>query len=257
MIEAAALRVQRAGRVLLDMPTLRVEPGEVLAVLGANGAGKSTLLRCLSGELRPDAGEVRLDGRPLAGWTARDLARHRAVMPQASALAFPLRAREVVALGRIPWGGGEAGVDAALAAAGAAHLAMRWHGTLSGGEAQRVQLARVLAQLHGTAPEQSALLLDEPTASLDLLHQGRILDAACARAAAGAAVVLVLHDVALAARHATRVLVLREGRPLADGPPDQVLDAPLLAAAYGVALRKLRDPDGRETIFVPDGRITP
>ncbi|WP_431301652.1 heme ABC transporter ATP-binding protein [Sediminicoccus sp. BL-A-41-H5] len=250
ILSAQGLRVARAGRVLLDVPSLRVGPGEVLAVLGANGAGKSTLLRCLAGEMRPDAGEVRLLGRALPQWPAREMARHRAVMPQASALAFPLRAREVVALGRIPWGGGEAGVEAALVAAGAEHLAGRWYGTLSGGEAQRVQLARVLAQLHGTRPGESLLMLDEPTASLDLRHQHRILEVAQARAAEGAAVVMVLHDLHLAARHATHVLLLREGVPLAAGPAREMLDGALLSATYGVRLRRVPDPAGGATIFV-------
>jgi iron complex transport system ATP-binding protein len=250
ILTAQGLRVTRGGRVLLNVPHLAVRPGEVLAVLGANGAGKSTLLRCLAGELRPDSGEVTLLGRALPRWPAREMARHRAVMPQASALAFPLRAREVAALGRIPWGGGEAGVEAALAAAGAAHLAARWYGTLSGGEAQRVQLGRVLAQLHGTPPERSLLMLDEPTASLDLMHQHRILAAARARAAEGAAVVMVLHDLHLAARHATHVLLLREGAPLASGTVAEMLDAPLLSAAYGVPLRRVPDPAGGATIFV-------
>ncbi|MBS7789632.1 heme ABC transporter ATP-binding protein [Roseococcus sp. SDR] len=250
ILQAQGLRVTRAGRVLLDLPALRVAPGEVLAVLGANGAGKSTLLRCLSGELSPDAGEVTLLGRPLARWGAREMARHRAVMPQASALAFPLRAREVAALGRIPWGGGEAGVDAALSSAGAAHLAQRWYGTLSGGEAQRVQLGRVLAQLHGTPPGDSLLMLDEPTASLDLMHQHRILEVARARAAEGAAVVMVLHDLHLAARHATHVLLLREGVPLASGTVAEMLEAPLLSATYGVRMRRVPDPAGGATIFV-------
>lgn len=250
ILTAHGLRVTRAGRLLLDLPALRLGPGEVLAVLGANGAGKSTLLHCLAGELRPDAGKVALLGRALAQWPARAMARHRAVMPQASALAFPLRAREVAALGRIPWGGGEAGVEAALAAAGAAHLAGRWYGTLSGGEAQRVQLARVLAQLHGTPPGESLLMLDEPTASLDLMHQHRILEVARARAAQGAAVVMVLHDLHLAARHATHVLLLREGVPLASGTVTEMLDAPLLSATYGVRLRRVPDPAGGATVFV-------
>jgi iron complex transport system ATP-binding protein len=247
---AEGLRVTRAGRLLLDLPRLAVAPGEVLAVLGANGAGKSTLLRCLSGEMRADAGEVRLLGRPLARWSAREMARHRAVMPQASALAFPLRAREVAALGRIPWGGGDAGVAAALASAGAEHLAARWYGTLSGGEAQRVQLARVLTQLHGTPPAHSALLLDEPTASLDLRHQHRILEAATERARAGATVVMVLHDIGLAAQHATHILLLREGVPLATGTVQAMLDPALLSATYGVPLRRVPDPAGSAAIFV-------
>lgn len=251
MLTAERLRVVRAGRVLLDLPRLGVAPGMVLAVLGANGAGKSTLLRCLSGELRPDAGRVTLLGRPLGQWPARAMARQRAVMPQASALAFPLRAREVTALGRIPWGGGEAGVDAALTEAGAEHLAARWYGTLSGGEAQRVQLARILAQLHGTPPERSLLLLDEPTASLDLRHQHRILEVARGRAAAGATVVMVLHDLHLAARHATHVLLLRDGVPLATGPVPEMLDAALLSATYGVRLRRVPDQVGGASIFIP------
>ncbi|UPY38793.1 heme ABC transporter ATP-binding protein [Sediminicoccus sp. KRV36] len=249
-LSAEGLRVVRAGRVLLDLPRIAVAPGQVLAVLGPNGAGKSTLLRCLSGELRPDAGRRHLLGRSLADWPARELARHRAVMPQASAMAFPLRAREVVALGRIPWGGGEAGVDEALAAAGATALAARWYGTLSGGEAQRVQLARVLAQLHGTPAARSGLLLDEPTASLDLPHQHRILEGAAALAAAGTAVVMVVHDIGLAARYATHVLLLRAGMPVAAGPVGDTLTAGLLSETFGIQLRQVADPLAREAIFV-------
>ncbi len=255
MIAAEGLVVTRGGRRILDVARAGAAAGEVLGILGPNGAGKSTLLRCLAGEMRPDAGQVLLAGWALAAWPPGELARLRAVMPQASALGFPLRAREVVALGRTPHAGRvsraahAAAIAAAMAETGTAPLADRWYASLSGGEQQRVQLARVLAQL-GEARE-AALFLDEPTASLDLPHQRAILEAAAQRAATGVAVVVVLHDVALAARHCTRIMLLAEGRPVADGPVAQVLTPALLGEAYGVALRRVPDPQNREVLFVP------
>jgi len=252
MIAGRGLVVTRGGRRILDVPKAGVAGGEVLGILGANGAGKSTLLRCLAGELRPDAGEVLLFGRAIGAWPPVELARRRAVMPQASALGFPLRAREVVALGRTPHAGragNSALIAAAMAETGTTLLAERWYGSLSGGEQQRVQLARVLAQLGDV--REAALFLDEPTASLDLPHQRAILEAAARRAAAGAAVVVVLHDVALAARHCTRIMLLAEGRVMADGDVAEVLTPALLGAAYGVALRRVPDPEGGVMLFVP------
>ncbi|WP_160121552.1 heme ABC transporter ATP-binding protein [Rhodovarius lipocyclicus] len=257
MIELDDLRLVRGGRLVLDIPELRVSAGRVLGILGPNGAGKSTLLAALAGELRPAAGQVRFGGRPIQGWRPPELARHRAVLPQASQLGLPLSVTEVVALGRIPWAGIEDqeqhwdAIAEGLAVASAAHLARRPYGALSGGEQQRVQLARVLAQLHGAPPRETALMLDEPTASLDLPHQHAILAAARCRAMEGAAVMLVLHDVGLAARYCDEVLILGQGRAVAQGPAPLVLTAEAISSAYGMAVRRLPDPEGREVVFVP------
>nr|WP_246527118.1 heme ABC transporter ATP-binding protein [Plastoroseomonas hellenica] len=227
--------------------TLTLVPGAVLAVIGPNGAGKSTLLRLLAGELRPSRGNITLDSVPLSAMAPLALARRRAVVAQSAALAFPMRVQEVVGLGRLPWHGSRAAVrdDAATGAAlhrvGIAHLARRQYQTLSGGERQRVQLARAFAQLDGAA-RPAALLLDEPTASLDVAHAAALLRALRALAAEGIAVLAVMHDLNEAHFVADRVLVLSEGRPVALGPPEEALAPTLLAPVYGLPFQAL--PDG-------------
>lgn len=243
MIEAHALSVRAGPRWLLREVTLALRPGEVLALIGPNGAGKSTLLGALAGEQRPARGGVLFDGRPMPAIPPLALARRRAVMRQAAALAFPMRAEQVVALGRLPWHGtpqaardAEA-VGAAIAAAGLGPLAAQPYATLSGGERQRVQLARALAQLHGV--EGAALLLDEPTASLDVRHAAALLRLLRRQAAEGLAVLVVLHDLNEAAHVADRVALLAGGRLRALGPPGEVLTPALLAEVYGQAFRTL------------------
>ncbi|MBY0334223.1 MAG: heme ABC transporter ATP-binding protein [Acetobacteraceae bacterium] len=246
MIEAVDLHVRAAPgeRMLIEAMSLRVGAGEVVAVAGPNGAGKSTLLRALAGELRPSAGVAAVCGVPAADWPPRLLARRRAVVSQAVELAFPLTAAEVVALGRLPWHGASGGgaardaaaVAAALERAGVAHLARRAYATLSGGERQRVQIARALAQLDGAEPP-TALLLDEPTASLDAAHRAGLLVTLRGLAAAGTAVLVVLHDLNEAAFVADRVALLSAGRLAACGPPAAVLRPAALAALYGIPFR--------------------
>lgn len=245
MIEARGLRVTAGGRRLLQGVRLAVRPGEVLAVIGPNGAGKSTLLRALAGELRSRPGMVLFEGQPIGGLDARALARRRAVVSQSVELAFPMRVAEIVMLGRLPWhGSAEAARDAgavarALERAGVTPLQDRAYGTLSGGERQRVQLARALAQIDG-AQRPAALLLDEPTASLDAAHRAGLLRLLRGLAAEGLAVLAILHDLNEARFVADRVAVLREGRLYASGPADAVLRASALGAVYGVAFREVQ-----------------
>lgn len=246
MIDARDVTVIAGGRAIVDGVDLRIERGELVALVGANGAGKTTLLRVLTAELSPARGRVLLAGRPLAAWHPLELARVRAVLPQSSPLSFPFRAREVVLFGRAPHGAAAARriADRALAAAGASHLAERRYPTLSGGEKQRVQLARVLAQIWD-APDRGdcALFLDEPTASLDLAHQHAVLAAARDLADRGAAVLTVLHDLDLAARYADRIAVLARGRVLADASPELALRPDIVERAFSVRASLLRDPD--------------
>ena len=236
----------RNGRALLDGVSLTLRPGEVVAVVGPNGAGKSTLLRALAGELAPAAGSVTVEGRPARDWGPLALARRRAVVSQSVSLAFPMTAGDVAALGRLPWHGTPAAardaeaVSAALSRAGVAHLAQRIHATLSGGEAQRVGIARALAQLDDAAPPR-ALLLDEPTASLDAAHRGALLRTLRSLAAEGTAVLAVLHDLNEAAFVADRVAVLAEGRIVAEGPPAEVLTPARMAAIYGAPFRAVAE----------------
>ncbi|WP_256107360.1 heme ABC transporter ATP-binding protein [Streptomyces sp. ODS05-4] len=248
---ASGVRVALGGRPVLDGVDVTVRAGEVLALVGPNGAGKSTLLAVLAGDVRCAAGEVRVAGRPVGAWSAPELALRRAVLPQAASLAFPFPVAEVVRMGRAPWAGApqaerdDAEVAAALAATEAADLAGRPFSALSGGERARVALARVLAQ---RAP---LLLLDEPTAALDLRHQELVLRLCRERAAAGDAVVVVLHDLGLAAAYADRVAVLHRGAVAADGPPAQVLRAPLLSRVYRQAVEVLPHPATGAPLVLP------
>ncbi|MFJ9697123.1 heme ABC transporter ATP-binding protein [Kitasatospora sp. NPDC101183] len=252
LLAAEAVRLRLGGRELLAGATVRVAAGEVVALLGPNGAGKSTLLSVLAGDLAPDGGAVTLRGRPLASYGAAELARHRALLPQAAALSFPFTAEEVVRMGRAPWAGTAAAaedgavVDAAMAATEAAAFAGRPFTALSGGERARVALARVLAQ------RTPLLLLDEPTAALDLRHQELVLRIARERAAAGDGVVVVLHDLSLAAAHADRVVLLTGGATVADGPVAEVLRAPLLSEVYGHPVEVLAHPRTGVPLVLPE-----
>jgi iron complex transport system ATP-binding protein len=249
MIAARGIVVARGNRRLLDRVDFSAAAGELVGIVGANGAGKSTLVRVLAGETVPDSGTVTFDGVDLALMDPGELARRRAVLPQHAALAFELPALDVAALGRLAHPGGtdpRRVAAEALGACGGGLLARRSYSTLSGGEQQRVQFARALAQLDARdGPEgPRALLLDEPTASLDIAHQQSILQCARGLARAGHAVVAVLHDLNLAARFCDRVVLMAAGRVLADGLPEQALAADLLYRAFGVAMRHLKLPEG-------------
>lgn len=254
-MRAIEASVDRGGaaksRRVLDSVDFDVVAGEVVALVGPNGAGKSTLLAALAGELELAEGTVELDGRALTHWSPLDMARRRAVLPQSHTIGFPFTAREVVAMGRAPWQRTARGdrddefIAAALAAADVEHLAARPFPSLSGGERARVALARVLAQDTGT------LLLDEPTAALDLGHQEGVLRLATARARAGAAVVVVLHDLGLAAAYADRVAVLESGRIAADGPPRRILTTELLTRVYRHPVEVLDHPQTGAQLILP------
>lgn len=258
MIRVEGLGVRIGRTAILDGVDLTVAPGRLTAVIGSNGAGKSTLMRCIAGERSPTSGRVTLDGAPIAAWDLVALARRRAVLPQHVALDFPLTGREVVRLGRSPHRGvADAATDrraiaAAMAAADVAHLADRSYPTLSGGEQQRVQFARVLAQIAGPdAAPSGYLLLDEPTASLDLAHQSAILRAARGLAEAGAGVLAILHDLNQAARFADDIVLLRQGRVFAAGSPAEVFTAPIVEAALGCPVEVIRHPRSDRPHIVP------
>lgn len=253
MLRADKLTVQRGSCTVLVGIELDLRPGEVLGVLGPNGAGKSTLLGALSGELPPAQGEVWLDQRPLHDWPDRQRAQRLAVLAQSSTLNFAFRVDEVVAMGRLPHASGRLRdgqiVQQALQAADALHLAERSYLALSGGERQRVHLARVLAQLW-PGGEGQILLLDEPTSMLDPLHQHTTLQATRAFAEQGAAVLVILHDLNLAARYCDRLLLLDRGRPQALGSPEQVLRAEPLQAVFGLEVLVQRHPERGHPLIV-------
>ena len=243
----------RAGRkALVSGVNLALQPGRLTAIVGPNGAGKSTLLSLLSGQRRPDAGEVRLDGTSLAAHAPADLALRRAVVPQESAVAFDFTVREVAELGRFPHrrrpSRDEAGIVAqALEATTVAALAGRIFNTLSGGEKARVHLARVLAQLWEPLPGGATrwLLLDEPTAALDLAHQHQAMRLVRRWAhGQGVGVVAVLHDLNLALRYADDVLVLAGGQVRSNGPAAEVLTPELIGDAWGVHCQAITSEGG-------------
>ena len=221
----------------------------VTALLGPNGAGKSTLLGCLAGLRVPDSGAVTLDGAPVLGLYPRDRARRIGFLPQTGEVNWDIDVRTLVGLGRFPhrapWGETDADRDAiarALAATDLTAFADRRVATLSGGERARALLARVLAG------EPEWLLADEPLAHLDPGHALDTLDRLRAAAAAGAGVIVVLHDLGHAARVADDVVMLAGGRVVAEGPADSVLTASHIAAAYGIDVHLAELPNGGRVI---------
>lgn len=242
LVEVSDLRLRRGRRTVLDGVDLELRAGELTAVVGPNGAGKSSLLACVAGDARPQHGAVTLCGRRVGAWSAIDAARRRSVLPQRVSLAFPFSVRDVVEMGRAPWRGTELAsdddevIDAVLAEVGMDDAAGRSFHELSGGEQARVALARVLAQ------RTAVLLLDEPTAALDVHHQEEAMALARRRACHGAAVLLIAHDLAAAGAYADQVHVLAGGRVLGHGPPAEAFTSELLSEAYQHPVEVVPDP---------------
>lgn len=246
LLSLQGLRVRRGSREVIAGVDLAVAPGELVALLGANGAGKTSLMRAALGLIAHDG----LSSLAALGAAAR--ARACAWLPQDRQIAWGMPVAEVVRLGRLPHGdgpapSGQAAVDAALARMGLADFAARPATALSGGEQARVLMARALAQ---AAP---LILADEPTAGLDPAAQIAAMAVLAGHARDGGAVLVSLHDLGLAARHATRIVVLHQGRVLADGPPRAVLTNAVMAEAFGIRAFHADSPEG--VIFQPTGVI--
>ncbi len=234
----------RADEAAVRDVSLSVSPGRLLAVAGPNGAGKTTLLRLLSGSLVPQRGEVTVDDRPLGDLGDRERGRTLAVVPQSESSPFPVTVREMVGMGRYahlgPWertgSRDRTVVEHALERCAVAHFADRRLDELSGGERQRAGIARALAQ------EAPILLLDEPTAGLDLRYRMELFHLLCELRADGLAVLVITHDLNLAARFADRLLLLDRGRARALGTPDEVLSREVLEELYEWPLRLVPHP---------------
>jgi len=249
------VRYRDRRRPALDGVTMEVPAGSLYAVLGPNGSGKSTLLRALLGLQEREGGSVFVEGRPLSEWSRRALARHVGVVSQSEALAFPMTARALVAMGRYPHLGplraegprDQEAIARALERCDVDHLAERPVHTLSGGELQRVRIARALAQ------EPRALALDEPTNSLDIRHRMTILRLLRRSADQGITVLLITHHLNLAVRFADRILLLdEEGRRAAEGPVEEVVRSPTLERVYRWPLAVDRDPASGALRITPE-----
>jgi iron complex transport system ATP-binding protein len=253
-LETSSLAVGYGVSPVVSGVTLRIQPGTLWAVLGPNGSGKSTLLRTILGLLRPLEGEVRLFGTPAGRWERRALARRVAWVPQSFDGDPGFTGLELVLMGRAPhqgaWGlPGPKDLTVAhsvLAELGIPHLAGRVVSRLSGGERRLLLVARALAQ------EPALLLLDEPTAFLDLQHQAQVLDRVRARVRNGLAAVAVLHDPNLAVGFSDAALMLRDGRVLGQGTSAELLDAERLGELYGLGLTEARTDTGHR-LFAPRG----
>jgi iron complex transport system ATP-binding protein len=242
-LELRGVSVDYGERRVVDAVDLRIKPGELVCLLGPNGAGKSTLLRTVTGTLRPVTGTVLIDGVPLPEHDRSALARRMAVVPGEATVAFPIRVEELVGLGRIPYehpllgarGTDRVAVADAVERVGIAHLVGRDVRELSLGERQLVVLAMTVAQ------GARLLLLDEPTVHLDLRHQVEVMELLRDLAHIdGVTVLAVLHDMTLASHFFDRLVLLNDGRLVADGPPEEVLTADTIRQVFGVDPKLLR-----------------
>jgi iron complex transport system ATP-binding protein len=266
LIHARGLSFRAGGRDLVRGASLELAPGTTTILIGPNGAGKSTLLKLMTGEAKPSGGEIRFDDEVLASIPAWRLACQRAVMAQHARLVFPFSVYEVASLGVDGIGRAltrlrrDALVGECLAAAGILEMAGRPYQTLSGGEQQRVQFARVLCQIEAgrSVASRQALFLDEPIASLDLCHQLALLDMARAIAARGVAVLIVLHDLNLAVTYADHLVVMDQGQIIAQGAPAKTLDDALLRQVFKVDLSLSRAPaPGLPFLLPQQHRVAP
>lgn len=236
-ISVKNLTLSLGNKLILNNLSVNIETHKVTALLGPNGAGKSTLLKCLSRELNiPKGTQLAYFNQTIIQWSKKQLPRHMGVLAQQSSLTFAFTVQEVVELGLLPLAlsaqQAKQTVQENMHNVGIEHLAKRLYPTLSGGEKQRVHLARVLTQLT-QSKDKTILMLDEPTSALDLAQQHNTLKLAKKLAQKGAAVIIVLHDLNLAAQYSDRVLVLAEGEIKADGAPWDALTSEMIEQVYG------------------------
>ena len=256
MLQAAEINFDIGSKRILSDVSLKLEAGEMVALCGPNGAGKSTLLRILAGEQKPSSGTVHFRDRALSDWAPTQLARCRAKLSQESQLTFGFRVYEVIEMGRFPHDTPQRDpeiIQRCMRTVGIEDLEDRFYTSLSGGEKQRVHLARVLAQLDTPDDGPRLLFLDEPTSALDLLHQEVALKQAhalCREQKVGS--VVVLHDLNLAAAWADRILLMKNGQIRHRGTPAEVLCTEVLREIYDIGVLVLRHPQTDRPIVTID-----
>jgi iron complex transport system ATP-binding protein len=259
ILTGADLTVVRGRRRILDAATLTLAPGTITAIIGPNGSGKSTLLRVLAGVWQPAGGTVTLDGRPLTRMSRAEIARRVSFLPQETRCDFAFTVEEIVAMGRHPHRGrftpesevDRDAIDDAIGRCDLTHLRTRTVDRLSGGERQRVAIARCLA----TQP--AVLLLDEPTAHLDLEHALAVFTLCRALAATGAAIALAMHDLGTVVRFATHAALLRGGRIVAAGSPTEVLTPARCRQVFAVDTEIVTTADGRPAFVFSPATMAP
>jgi iron complex transport system ATP-binding protein len=256
MIEVRNAGFEIRGRKLLENVSFSVNPGEFWAIVGANGAGKSTLIKLLSAEQVATSGSFLFHGRELGKYKLKELARKRAVLSQKNNITLSFTSQEIVLMGRYPFYDSDPGqrdlaiVDLCLRKVGISHLKNRLYPTLSGGEQQRVQLARALAQVWDI--ENGLLLLDEPTTGMDLLHQYETFQLAKELTRKNFAVIAVIHDLNQALQYADGVLMLKEGRAHAIGSPENVLTEQTIREAFGLPVQIIQTEMTPYPVIVPN-----
>lgn len=255
MLVADKLTFQVGTKTLVQDISFTLSPGQLLVILGANGAGKSTLFHMLSGDKKPSKGRVNLNGKDLKTFTIQELALLRAVVNQQNTMNMAFTAHEIVLMGRYPHSlKSSAFRDTEIAfkvmdLTGITHLSYRSYLSLSGGEQQRVQLSRVLAQIWDV--ENAVLLMDEPVSNLDILYQQQTLAIAKKLAERGVMVLAILHDINLASQYADRIIMLKEGRKCYDGPPAEVLLSSNINNVFNIQADIFTNPITQKSFFIP------
>ncbi len=241
--------------VVVDTVDLSINEGEIVAVIGPNGSGKTSLLKSISNEMKSDSGNIQLAGEKMSDWPLPELAKHLAFLPQQSQLKFAFTVKEVIEFGRFPHGAGKV-IDSKVVIEIAEILGLlefmdRSYINLSGGEQQRVQLARVLAQVWR---EEDAtprlLLLDEPMNNLDIAYQNNLMQAIKHMVYQGVAVLMVLHDINLAISHADQLLALKRGKMLAKGSPSSIVTSEFIYSLFDVKAKIIQHPDTQKPLVV-------
>lgn len=251
MFELSQVVVERNSRKILDIPHLELPSDQVCVVLGHNGSGKTTLMQCLARQLTPDQGAITFNGPSLNDFSQRKLAQNIAFLPQSLPMSSGLTVRELVQLGRFPWRGtwgklksdDHAIIESAIEQVGIGHYASQFVEDLSGGERQRAWIAMLLAQ------ESPVLLLDEPTSALDIAHQYELMSLLKKlNQETGQGMIIILHDINLAARYADHIFAMKQGRCFFQGSPEELMQPDRLEALYGIPMSLIQHPDNSSKV---------